>query len=143
MRALVAGVGSPYGADRLGWAVISALQAQALPAGVELVSCRQPAELPALLLTAPHAIVVDAMLGGGPVGRIGQFSLAELPQTGLRLSSHGLGLIDALQLAAALGMPDQRVTVLALDVGTPDATLDPVWIAALCSRVRELLAALS
>lgn len=132
---LVAGVGSPHGADQLGWAVISALQAQTLPAGVQLMACRQPAELPPLLLTASRAIVVDAMLGGGSPGRIQQFSLAGLPQAGLRLSSHGLGLVDALQLAAALGMPAERATVLALDVGTADADLDPAWVEALCAQV--------
>lgn len=138
-RVLVAGVGSPHGADQLGWAVISALQAQVLPDGVEVLSCRQPAELTALLLTVPRAIVVDAMLGEGPAGRIHQFSLAELPQAGLSLSSHGLGLVEALQLALALGMPAERVQVLALDVGTVDTELDPAWVGALCTRVHGSL----
>lgn len=136
---LIAGIGSPHGADRLGWAVIEALQAETLPVPAKLVACSLPTELTPLLLEAPRAIVIDALLGAGPAGTVHQLGVAELPQAALRLSSHGVGLVDAVLLASALGMPAERLCVLALDVVHHDAALDPAWIAAMLRRVRAVL----
>lgn len=136
---LIAGIGSPHGADRLGWAVIEALQAEVLPVPVKLVACSLPTELTPLLLEAPRAIVIDALLGGGPAGTIHQLRTEDLPQAALRLTSHGVGLVDAVLLASALGMPADRLCVLALDVVHHDASLDPAWIAGLVGRVRAAL----
>lgn len=136
---LIAGIGSPHGADRLGWAVIEALCHEALPGPVKLVACSLPAELTPLLLEAPRAIVIDALLGEGPAGTLHQLGVADLPQAGLRLSSHGLGLVEAVSLAGMLGMPAERLSVLALDVGQADARLDPHWIEALVAAVKAAL----
>ncbi|NSL56712.1 hydrogenase maturation protease [Uliginosibacterium aquaticum] len=136
---LIAGIGSPHGADRLGWAVIEALRHEDLPGPVKLVACSLPAELTPLLLEAPRAIVIDALLGDGPAGTLHQLSMADLPQVELRLSSHGLGLVDAVRLACVLGMPAERLTVLALDVARPEAELQEAWVTRLCERVSLLL----
>ncbi|PLK47615.1 hydrogenase maturation protease [Uliginosibacterium sp. TH139] len=136
---LIAGIGSPHGADRLGWAVIEALRHEALPGPVKLVACSLPAELTPLLLEAPRAIVIDALLGDGPAGTLHQLSVADLPQAALRLSSHGHGLDDAVRLACVLGMPAERLCVLALDVLQPDASIQPEWVETLVRRVRALL----
>ena len=42
---------------------------------------------------------------------------------------------NVASVPAALGMPADRATVLALDVGTADADLDPAWVEALCAQV--------
>jgi len=136
---LIAGIGSPHGADRLGWAVIEALRTETLSVPVKLVACSLPSELTPLLLEAPRAIVIDALLGDGPAGTVHQLAVADLPQAALRLSSHGVGLLDAVLLASALGMPAERLCVLALDVVRPDAPLDPAWIAGLVGRVQAAL----
>lgn len=138
---LIAGIGSPHGADRLGWAVIEALCAETLPVPVNLVACSLPTELTPLLLEAPRAIVIDALLGSGPAGTIHQLRTADLPQAALRLSSHGVGLVDAVLLASVLGMPADRLCVLALDVVHHDADIAGEWITALVARVTELLGA--
>lgn len=136
---LIAGIGSPHGADRLGWAVIEALQAEVLPVPVKLVACSLPTELTPLLLEAPRAIVIDALLGSGPAGTIHQLRTGDLPQAALRLTSHGVGLVDAVLLASALGMPADRLCVLALDVVHHDAPLQPEWVEALVQRVKAVL----
>ena len=136
---LVAGIGSPHGADRLGWAVIEALRGVPLPASVKLVSCNLPTELTPLLLEASRAIVIDALLGSGPAGTIHALSVGELPQARLRLTSHGVGLVDAVLLASALGMPEERLSILALDVVHPETELDSAWIDAMACRVCALL----
>lgn len=136
---LIAGIGSPHGADRLGWAVIDALRAQALPPSVKLLACSLPTELTPLLLSSARVIVVDALLGAGPAGAIHRLRAAELPGTALRLSSHGVGLADAVLLASALGMPEDRLWVLALDVLDPEAEIEAGWIRALVAQVTSLL----
>lgn len=137
---LIAGIGSPHGADRLGWVVIDALQHVVLPVPVKLVACSLPSELTPLLLDAPRAIVIDALLGDGPAGAIHVLRTEDLPRAALRLSSHGIGLEEAVQLASALGMPEERLWVMVLDVVHPDADLEDVWIEALTQRVQALLA---
>lgn len=136
---LIAGIGSPHGADRLGWAVINALSRERLAQPAKLVACRLPTELTPLLLDAPRAIVVDALLGAGPAGTVHRLGLADLPQAALRLSSHGVGLVDAVLLAAALGMPAERLCVLALDVVEPVAKLESVWIDNLVGAIQASL----
>ena len=110
---LIAGIGSPHGADRLGWAVIDALRQRNLPQPVRLASCAQPGELSVLLLEATHAIVLDAMLGSGP---------------------HGIGLREAIRLAAALGFEPDRLSLIALDVVEAEAALELSWIEALADE---------
>lgn len=136
---LIAGIGSPHGADRLGWAVIEALKTVRLPVPAKLVSCRLPSELTPLLLEAPHAIVLDAMLGNGPAGTIHVLRVADLDGAGLRLSSHGLGLVEAIQLASVLGMHESRMQLLVLDVVEPEAEIEMAWVTAMLERVIEML----
>ncbi|GAB2887509.1 hypothetical protein GCM10027046_14760 [Uliginosibacterium flavum] len=136
---LVAGIGSPHGADRLGWVVIDALQHASLPAPVKLVACSLPSELTPLLLDAPRAIVIDALLGDGPAGTIHVLRATDLTRAALRLSSHGLGLVEAVQLASALGMPAECLWVLVLDVVHPEAEIEDAWIEGLAQRVRTML----
>lgn len=136
---LIAGIGSSHGADRLGWAVIDALGKQALPCAAKLVACRLPSELPSLLLAYRRAIVIDAMLGDGPAGTIHELRAADLPDAALRLSSHGHGLADAVQLASALGMPEERLLVLVLDVVDPQVEVQQAWIDQLAAHVTASL----
>jgi hydrogenase maturation protease len=139
-EALIAGIGSPHGADRLGWAVIERLRSHALPIPAKLVSCTIPSSLTPMLLDAPRAIIIDAMLGAGPAGAVHALRATDLPSAALRLSSHGAGLVETVQLACALGMPADRLWVLALDVLHPDAQLEDAWIEALIEHVKTLLA---
>lgn len=132
---MVAGVGSPHGADRLGWAVIDHLSERQLPCAAKLVRCGLPTELSSLLLAHPNAILIDAMLGRGPAGTIHCLRAGDLPQATLRLSSHGVGLVDAVLLASALGYAEEGLRVLVLDVVEYEASLAEEWVVALADAV--------
>lgn len=132
---LVAGIGSAHGADRLGWEVVDALQQRPLPPEVEVYHCRTPAELSSLLLCPQYAIVVDAMLGYGPVGKIHVLGADNLPQARFSSGVHGIGLSDAVGLAIALGFEPRNLSVVALDVVHPDAVWNPEWVAVLTQAV--------
>lgn len=133
----IIGIGSPFGADRLGWLVIDALRENPPEAG--LIVCRQPAELPSLLAGCRRAILVDALLGDHPPGTLLEFGPDELPATGLAISSHGFGVSEAVRLAATLGALPAELVVLALEVGGPKQALAPEWIERLARAARHRL----
>lgn len=120
-------MGSPYGADCLGWEAVDWLEKQSLPDCLRLHRSRQPVELVNLALHAPRLIVLDAMLGDGPVGAVRIFEFEDLLRTRFSSNPHGLGLTDALRLAVALGARPGKLSVAALDVVKPDAAWNPDW----------------
>lgn len=125
---LVVGVGSPYGADRLGWQVIDALRVIYPPVDAQLVQCRQPAELPALLTGWRRVILIDALLGGHLPGTLLRLSRQHLANAGLGMSSHGFDVPAALELAAILGNSPDQLLVLGLEVGEKNQPVHPEWI---------------
>jgi len=101
---VVVGVGSPFGGDRTGWAVIDRLAAGEPLPGVRLERLDRPgpALIPALG-TAGRAVIVDAVRSGAAPGTLHRFTAADrLPRT-RAVSGHGLGLADALALGERLG----------------------------------------
>jgi hydrogenase maturation protease len=97
---VVVGVGSPFGGDRAGWAVVTRLGDLD---GVRVESLDRPG--PALLnalADATAAVVVDAVRSGAEPGTLHRLTaLHQLPAAG-PTSSHGLGLAEALALGERL-----------------------------------------
>ena len=99
-------LGSPHGADRLGWAAIEHLQqnrfTERFPAGaLQLHTCPSPAQLPAMIIPGARLVLIDA-LGGIEAGVILQLSIAQLKQENRYASSHGLTLSTMLPLIEQL-----------------------------------------
>ena len=131
-RVVVIGIGNEFRRDDgVGPEVLARLQERADPvqAGpvqadpVELVSSDgEPASLIEAWTGAALAVVVDAVLADPPVpGRLHRLVLDRKALADIRqVSSHGLGLGEAIGLARALGrMPDRLIihAVEAADVG--------------------------
>ena len=125
-KALLAGIGSPYGSDRLGWQAVDLLgQAQWArrhPAwqwqittldrpGTTLLDALQGVEL---------AILLDALQakGDGPRRLMPDELLSELAP----LSGHALGLAETLQLGHQLDMLPEQLLIVGLPMGM---SLDP------------------
>lgn len=116
-RLRILGIGSPFGADRLGWDVVERLNAQPLPDGVEAVSCAHPiSELLPQLEGIDAAIVVDAM-AGVPAGKVVRCRLRDLRDGASPHSIHGLSVVTAVDLAMALGMLPPSLEILGLGIG--------------------------
>ena len=100
---LIVGLGSPHGDDQLGWVAIDRLRPR-LPAGISAQKVRGGLELIECLEGHDAAVVIDAASPAGRPGTIRSFTwpCPELAHCAL-LSSHGLGLVEAIQLAEALG----------------------------------------
>lgn len=147
-RAAVIGIGNEFRRDDgIGPEVLGRLRGQ-VPAGVRLViSDGQPAELIEAWAGMPLAVVVDAVLADRPVpGRLHRFVLgAEDAPPGRQVSSHSLGLDEALGLARALDLMPGRLIVHAVeaaDVGQ-GVGLTPAVAAAAAALTSAVLADLA
>ena len=143
----VIGCGNPdAGDDAVGLVAV----AEAAPAlqhleGVEVVPQAAPLELVHLLDGVSAAVVVDAIRTPGASRAPGTLVRAEAGPDGLpaeirsSLSSHGLGVAEAVGLAAALG---DRPTVVVLGIEAGDVTAGAPLSGAVRERLSELVDAI-
>jgi hydrogenase maturation protease len=116
----VIGIGQSFaGDDGVGPAVIERLSS-GVPQGVELVLAREPSELIDLLAYPGTVVVVDAVLDPGRAGRVRVLELAEVEHAPVpSLSSHGLGVAQAIELCRTLYpravTPDLVVLAIGID----------------------------
>lgn len=120
---VVACVGSPFGADNLGHRVAQILFAhpvvQSLPEQLLRIeaSDRPQLNLLAQIEGAQLAIIVDAVQGGLAPGQLLRIDAAQLAGDGGRLSSHAVGVAEALALGRALDLLPPRVLIMGLTMG--------------------------
>lgn len=104
MTLRILGIGAPAaGDDAVGLLVLEQLRREAWPEGTELHAITEPAQIVSLLPGADAVILVDAVLGAPPgvVMRVDARALAR--ERILPWSTHGLGVVQALELARRLG----------------------------------------
>lgn len=115
----VIGVGSPFGADRLGWALIERLRNDAELSrrqALDLLKADRPGSaLIEMMQGADHVILVDALRGGHRPGEVLWLSPGALDRESGLYSSHGFGLADALALGEALGALPGRIDIAAFE----------------------------
>ncbi|MEJ2480957.1 MAG: hydrogenase maturation protease [Acidihalobacter sp.] len=149
MRLSVLGIGSPFGADRIGWEVVEALgarhpQSRYARGELRIGSCDRPGVgLLEQLRDCEEVWIVDA-LEGGRAGRLRWLVPEELAQTRERFSTHGAGVAEALALGAALNEPLPAISLLAIETGDEtSAQLPQTCLSAaldeLSARLRERL----
>jgi hydrogenase maturation protease len=125
-RLCIAGVGSAFGADRIGWDAVEAVAANAPPFSAEevLLRCCAPFELPPLLATAEAAILVDALVGDNKArGWLLLDAAALAPRH--ELSSHGFGIAQALAVLRALGRLPSPLLLYGIRIDDPAASAAP------------------
>jgi hydrogenase maturation protease len=112
---LILGLGSPHGDDQLGWEAIDRLRPH-LPAGIIAHKVRDGIDLLECLEGQDSVIVIDAVAPAGQPGTIRSFQwpCPELARC-VVLSTHGVGLVEALQLAEALGRLPWRVNIYTIE----------------------------
>jgi hydrogenase maturation protease len=144
-RRIVVGIGNPdRGDDAAGRAVLRLLR-DTPPDGVELVE--QAGEATALLAClegASTAFLVDACSSGAHAGTVQRFDVGRkpLPQAVFGLSTHGIGLAEAIELARALGQLPSHCVVYAIEgrafeVGDPLSPSVAIAVAAVAARLRS------
>ena len=103
MRARVIGLGqAAAGDDGVGLAVLAYLRERGVPDGVEALLVSEPSALIPLLETPVPVVLVDAVLGTPP-GEVIELGPDELDNRALlSVSSHGMGIPQAVGMARVL-----------------------------------------
>jgi hydrogenase maturation protease len=139
----VIGLGSPFGDDAAGPAVVARLLAEGLPPGVETLIAQRPDALVDALEGVEAAVLVDASRAGLPPGTVHEPARAALREA-RALSSHGLGAHGALALAEALGRSPRRLAVVAVEAASLAGDgLSPAVRAAIPEAARRVRARLA
>ena len=146
VRTRVIGLGEPAaGDDGVGRAVLARLREDGVPLGVELLEVRDPSEIVPLLAGGAPVIVVDAIVGATP-GEVLDLLPDDLAEQGaLPVSTHGLGVLQAIELARVLNdAPASVVRIVGIAIDRPTrqgAGLSPP-VAAAVARATERVRAL-
>ena len=143
--ALVIGLGTSFGDDRAGWEVVVRLQ-DVLPVGPRAAAASDPLVVLDTLPGDELLIVVDACRGAGPEGSVHRFEWPDPRLTAeCGVSSHGVRLTAALELAGRLGRLPPRVVVFAVEGSSaePGAGLSPAVAVVLPEVVDRVLAELA
>ena len=138
------GIGSPLGADTLGWAVIDRLE-QTLKGchhgrmHIELGKADRPGlALIEMLRPWPHAILVDAVVSGAPAGTLHHLTGDRLPRSPARLSTHDAGVAEAIGLGSAMNTLPPLLELFGIEV-VPDRPADPEAVGNLAERITRHL----
>ncbi|HSP80256.1 MAG TPA: hydrogenase maturation protease [Myxococcaceae bacterium] len=136
------------GDDGVGLAVLEYLRVQGVPEGVELLEAEEPSALLPLLETPARVVLVDAVLAA-PAGEVLELAPDELAQRGFStLSSHGLGVAQAVALARLLSPEavSPSIHVVGVSISRPERFregLSPEVAAAIPHAASRVLTSLS
>ena len=84
---------------------------------MDAVSCERPVELLDLLDGIDRAVLVDATRSGQPPGTVHEPAADDLREA-RAVSSHGLGVREALAMARALGRAPKWVAIIGIEVAS-------------------------
>jgi hydrogenase maturation protease len=145
-RIKIIGIGSPFGDDRFGWEAAEALRHSAAmnavaPGRIEIQVLDRPgAMLPAHWQEADIVILLDAVRSGAAPGTWHCLEARDLPGTGMLCSSHGFGIVPAIELARVLGNMPSRLLLRGMEADSTwtGFSLSPVVADALPSLVVDI-----
>lgn len=114
----VIGIGSPFGADQLGWLALEALEEAAI-SDLELVRLDRPGSgLLRYFEGVGKILLIDAVEAGLEPGEIKLLDRNDLAQSPCLTSSHGFGVAEALALAGALETLPAELWVAGIEAGS-------------------------
>jgi len=115
---VVIGIGNPCrGDDSVGRIVVRRIKRRNLPFLRAIEHEGEGTSLMELWRGASHVIVVDAVSSGSVTGRIHRFDalLQSLPRQLFSVSTHGFGLVEAVELARALKQLPARLVIFGIE----------------------------
>lgn len=118
-------IGSPFGADSIGYEISRWLKGDKFADNYPEMSLeidyldRPGMRLLEYLRGRSKVILIDAMRAGFEAGSVKRLEIDELQRAG-SLSSHAIGVADALALAEALGESPKELIVLGVEIGETD-----------------------
>jgi hydrogenase maturation protease len=142
LKRAVIGVGSPFGADRLGWQVVEQLQKEYGESAIDFLTLDRPGvALLEWMRGYGQVVLIDAVL----VDEIGERPHRHLDREALiahsteKLSSHGSGIAEAVALGEVLGELPAEIELIGVAVTAQQSAVSPVLIQQSVERVVALL----
>lgn len=124
----IIGIGSPFGADQLGWQIIEQLEQRQLPLlsnEVQLQACDRPGTLLLEYFNkADTAIVIDA-IEGGVADNIRLVNKTQLMDAHKLQSSHQLGVAETIALGEQLDLLPDNLFLIGIETGATAAQYKP------------------
>lgn len=111
MTAVLA-IGSPFGADRVGWQIAECLQEKGVP-NVHL--CRHPLDLLPYFSRYHHCLVIDAMHHNQGRGTLLPIAVDQLRPLECR-NVHGLSLYELIQLARTTEQLPEDLQIVGVEI---------------------------
>ncbi|WP_454781843.1 hydrogenase maturation protease [Legionella sp. WA2022007384] len=146
-RIKVLGIGSPFGDDQAGWNVAMELKRQLAnhthSAPYVLIEChdRPGVRLIELISGFDTIFIIDAVKSGSEIGTVHRFQKDALLDSEPRFSTHGISILQTLQLASVLNeLPDNLLFYgIEINAITLDERLSPPVVQAIAEVTHQLL----
>ena len=135
----IIGIGSPFGADQLGWDAVHLLKKYFSQQTIDLkLITLTTLDRPGVGLLdsmgdADNVILIDAVKGGGKPGSIVRLQGDQIESVQSLNSTHGFGVAEALSLAHVLNKLPENLVLIGLEVGG-----DPEWMPS-CENMQTLV----
>ena len=118
MNKRIIGIGSPFGADQLGWQAIDLLSNTSL-IECELIKLDRPgSELIRYFDMDKALVLIDAVQADGIPGTPMPLKMSDLSGIHCQTSSHGIGVAEALQMAELLGLIPHTMLLIGIATGS-------------------------
>ena len=120
VNTIIIGIGSPYGADQLGWQVVDQLKSQQVvlsKRNIRLETCDRPGTLLLDYLKGVHkAILIDA-IEGGTSGNLLTLNKQQLLHQNTLHSSHQFGVAETIALGEQLNLLPEELVMYGVETG--------------------------
>ncbi|VVC75539.1 hypothetical protein AQUSIP_08290 [Aquicella siphonis] len=121
-RIKVLGIGSPYGDDQAGWKAAELLaQRAAIQSYAPDMLCIEIYDRPGMRLLdywqgENIVYIIDAVVSGGAIGAIHRFQNMEIEEAQCIVSSHEMGVAQALQIGRALNQLPENIIFYGVEI---------------------------
>ena len=118
----ILGIGSPFGDDQLGWEVIKILQQRPAlshftPEKLHIACCDRPGmHLLELMRQTKTVFLIDAVKTGAAIGTLHCFQNEEIESVSDSLSTHALGVAEAMKMGAILHTLPKTVILYGIEI---------------------------
>ena len=119
----VLGIGSPFGDDQLGWAVLKQLQQKVIldpyiPSRLELMCMDRPGlHLLELMRGAQSVFLIDAVQSDTEIGTIQRLENGDINGMSHHFSTHALGVAEAMVMGSILQELPEQVVLYGINIG--------------------------
>jgi hydrogenase maturation protease len=132
----IIGIGSPFGADQLGWRAVDLLDSVA-SFDWELIKLDRPgSDLIRYFANVSELVLIDAVQSDACPGNPLLLEISNLSSLSCRTSTHGFGVGEALRMAAELALLPDKLRLIGIETGPDPSRLPEIRVDKLLHLLR-------